>query len=276
LPLSVLSLNLWHDSGPWLERARRIGALVDSLQPDLIGFQEVLRGDGIDLAAELVAARGYHVDFVAASPFWRPDREDIWFGNAVASRWPVTAREELRLPDAGDAETRAALCVTVDAPVGEIAFTCTHLNWKLHHGWVRERQVAALCDFARARRPEGGFPPILVGDFNAEPDSAEIRYVSGLQSLEGRSVYFVDAWRRAGEGGPGLTWSNHNDYARPWFEPDRRIDYVFVGPPRRDGVGRVLGCRVVGDDRRSGVWPSDHFGVFAWLQDRPEPGLESL
>ena len=100
-------------------------------------------------------------------------------------------------------------------------------------------------------------------------DSAEIRYVAGLQSLDGRSVHFRDAWRVAGDGGPGLTWANRNPYARPWLEPDRRIDYVFSGPPLRDGRGVIESCRVVCDDEHDGVWPSDHFGVYAELRTEP-------
>ena len=130
--------------------------------------------------------------------------------------------------------------------------------------------MIALCDFVLSLRPRGGFPTLLVGDFNAEPEAAEIRYVSGLQSLEGRSVHFRDAWRVAGDGGPGLTWSNRNPYARAWHEPDRRIDYVFAGYPQSDGVGRIESCRVVCDDERGGVWPSDHFGVYAELRTEPD------
>ena len=266
--MKVLTLNLWHDAGPWRTRAQLIRAEIARLEPDLIGFQEVLRGGDTDLARELVGDAGYHVEFVRATGFWRDSR--LAFGNAAASRWPILARDELRLPDAADGETRAAISVTVDAPLGPISFTSTHLHWKLHHGAVRERQVRALCDHVRARRPRGGFPPVMVGDFNAEPDSAEIRYVTGLQSLEGRSVYFADAWRVAGDGGRGFTWSNRNGYARASFEPDRRIDYVFVGNPAARGVGRVLRCRVVGCEPVEGVFPSDHFGVFAELADEPE------
>jgi endonuclease/exonuclease/phosphatase family metal-dependent hydrolase len=202
------------------------------------------------------------VDYVTASRGWRGDRD---FGNAIASRWPIIAREELVLPESGDGETRAALAVEVEAPFGPVGFTCTHLNWKFRHGAVRERQVVALCDLVLRRRPREGFPPLLVGDLNAEPESAEIRYVTGLQSLEGRSVAFLDAWRMGGDAGPGTTWSNRNRYARGALEPDRRIDYVFAGFPRRSGAGRILGCRVVCDAEEDGVWPSDHFGVFAEL-----------
>lgn len=269
MSLKVLTLNLWHDAGPWREREKRIREWIDRLDPDLIGFQEALCGEGIEQAAQLVAGRDYHTEFAMATPRWL-DR-DVAFGNAVASRWPIRERSVLDLPSSGDGETRTALGVTIDAPVGPISFTCTHLNWRFHHGNVRERQVLALAEWVRERRPRGGFPPLLVGDFNAEPGAAEIRFLSGLQSLGGRSVYFVDAWRHSGDGGDGITWSNRNDHAHEWLEPERRIDYVFAGPPLRTGLGLVQSCRVVCDDVVDGIWPSDHFGVYAELRDVPIP-----
>jgi hypothetical protein len=35
------------------------------------------------------------------------------------------------------------------------------------------------------------------------------------------------------------------------------------------GIGNVETCRVVCDDAVDGVWPSDHFGVFAELRTKP-------
>jgi endonuclease/exonuclease/phosphatase family metal-dependent hydrolase len=270
--LRVLTLNLWHDAGPWPERARLVRKWIDRLEPDLIGFQEVLRVPWLDQLAELIGGRPYHLDWAPASSFWRAGREGErgHLGNAVASRFPILSREAIALPDAGDGETRGALSVTVAAPPGPVSFTCTHLHWKFHHGWVREQQVVALCDFVLRRRPKHGYPPVLVGDFNAEPDAAEIRYVTGHQSLGGWSVAFLDAWRVAGTGGAGTTWSNANPWARAEREPDRRIDYVFAGLPGRDGLGQLTACRVVCDEPEQGVWPSDHFGVYAELRSEPE------
>jgi endonuclease/exonuclease/phosphatase family metal-dependent hydrolase len=269
--LRVLSLNIWNDSDPWKARLEQIRRWIAHLDPDVIGFQEVVRGNGVDLLNELVADMPYGTDFARASTFWKYESD---FGNAVASRWPITDREEVRLPDKGDGETRVALSVAIESPFGEVCFTSTHLNWKFHHGAVRERQVVAVCDLALRRRPRGGFPPIVVGDFNAEPESAEIRYMTGLQSLEGKSVYFHDSWRLAGSGGAGITWSNRNKYARMALEPDRRIDYIFVGNPMITGAGLVERCRVVCDENTDGVWPSDHFGVYAELRTEALPGRE--
>jgi len=102
---------------------------------------------------------------------------------------------------------------------------------------------------------------IVTGDLNAEPDSTEIRYLCGLQSLAGASAYLQDAWRVAGDGGPGHSWDNGNCFAALAFEPSRRIDYVLVGPPDVLGRGVVASARIALDEPRDGVFASDHFGV---------------
>ena len=275
MPLSVLTLNLWHNAGPYAARRTLIRAWIERLQPDLIGFQEALGGDELDQVSDLLDGFGYQTEHATAVRFWADTRFD--FGNALASRWPIRDREVLDLPNAGDDEQRIALSATVEAPFGPVGITTTHLNWKLHHGAVRERQVVAVCAFARRRRPRDGFPPILVGDFNAEPDSTEIRYIMGLHALAGQSVHFRDAWSYGGEGDRstrklrGVTWSNDNAYAGKALEPDRRLDYIFVGPPQADGVGVIEHCRVVCNEERDGVWPSDHFGVYAEFRTEPLP-----
>lgn len=264
MALSVLTLNIWNNDGPWKERAPLIREWIEGVDPDVIGFQEVLVGPGVDQAREVLGERGYALEFAVARAFWKDP--SLEFGNAVASRWPIIKREAVGLPDSGDGETRVALSVTIDAPFGPLALTCTHLNWRFHHGWVRERQIRAVGELLLRRRPRDGFPPLLVGDMNAEPDSSEMRYARGLHALEGTSLYLRDAWLEAGSGSDGVTWSNRNEYARIAREPDRRIDYIYVGPPRRNGIGRVERCRVVCDDPRAGVWPSDHFGLHAELR----------
>ena len=268
MTLKILTLNLWNTSGPWDARRPRIREWIDKLEPDVIGFQEVLRGPRIDMASAILDGAGYEIANGAVGRM-----QDTDFGNAVASRWPITEQACVELPRGDRAEGRCAVVVTIDAPFGDLCFTSTHLNWKLHDGHSRELQVVALTDAILKRRPRGGFPPIVVGDFNAEPDAAEIRYMKGFQSLEARSVAFFDAWVVAGDGGPGYTWSNRNAFASIALEPERRIDYIFVGYPIRmsehHGVGKIETCRVVCDDEAEGVWPSDHYGVYTEIRTEP-------
>ena len=268
MPLRVLTLNVWNRMGPYDRRRERIREWLRMLDPDVIGFQELLLGEGFDQLGSLVDDLGYATAYAAATRVGQAD-----FGNGVASRWPISDTEIVPLPAVGNDETRCALATTIDAPFGELSFTCTHLNWKLHDGLSREHQVVALAELVLRRRPRGGFPPVVVGDFNAEPDSNEIRFMRGLGSLQGRSAMFYDAWSVAGDGGPGYTWSNRNRFAAVGLEPDRRIDYVFAGYPVRmaddHGVGKIEACRVVCDDEVDGIWPSDHFGLYAEFRTDP-------
>ena len=247
--LSVLTLNVWNREGPWPERLPLIRSWIERLQPDLIGLQEVVDATH---SQELLSDFNFHTEWMGTTS-----------GVAIAARWPIRDRQELWLPGDDKSTGGPALRGMVDSPYGTIPFTCaTTAFYMTHHGYKRERQMPALNDFARGRA-KGEFPAILVGDFNTDPESAEIRYLKGLQSLEGGSAYWCDAWDHAGEGGKGTTWSKRNHFAAwaPW--PDRRIDYIFVAQPRLDGAGAIEHCSIVCNEKVGNVWPSDHFGVLA-------------
>jgi endonuclease/exonuclease/phosphatase family metal-dependent hydrolase len=212
----VMTLNCWHVSEPFAERMAAIRAGIERHRPDVIGFQEiVVRRDGFDQAAEILAGSGYGHVYGAAFRFdgsgeiLPHDADGDGFGNAIASRWPISAAEVKALPGIDSGERRSAIGARIESPHGRIPFVATHLNWKLHHGVVRESQVPAVADLAWQLAGDADFPPIVVGDLNAEPDSTEIRFLCGLASLGGRSTYFQDAWRLAGDGtrggAPGTT-----------------------------------------------------------------------
>ena len=82
-------------------------------------------------------------------------------------------------------------------------------------------------------------------------------------------MLYQDAWAALHPGEPGWTWARANPYTGrlAFLQPDRRLDYIFVTPERRDGRGRILDCRIVFDQPSpAGVWASDHFGVLAEVQ----------
>jgi endonuclease/exonuclease/phosphatase family metal-dependent hydrolase len=261
--LSVMTLNIWNDDGPWPQRAKLIREQIDELNPDLIG----LVGEEVDLLKDILNGTSYHHAFAKAVEGW--PRDGVVNGNAVISRWPIKSSERLVLPTPADHNGRAALIAIIDSPHGPLCFTSTHLSWRFTDGAVREKQVRVLADRLMALTPEKSFPPIVVGDFNSVRESAEIRYLTGLQTLEGKSMYLRDAWFHVGDGSDGLTWTQKNPYIPHWLAPERRIDYVFVGAPNRDGVGEILSCRVICNQPIDDVWPSDHFGVYAELRDWP-------
>lgn len=260
--LRVMTWNVWWRFGPWEERRPAIEAVVRQVDPDILCIQEVWGlDDGTSFASELASALDY--DHVCA---FERDWEGVAFGNAVVSRWPIARSEHRRLPAPGDAEEhRTVLLAEVDGPRGPVQAFCTHLNWRFDHSAVRQEQVRAICAFVEEQRPRT-YPPVLCGDFNADPDSDEVRMLTGRAAVPVPKLVFHDAWEVAGGSGSGMTWSNENPYAAVDLEPERRIDYVFSGWPKAGGAGHAVSCRVVGLEPVDGVVPSDHLAVVAELR----------
>jgi endonuclease/exonuclease/phosphatase family metal-dependent hydrolase len=257
--LRILTLNIWNRQGPWEERLRLLRAGVKALDPDLVGLQEVIDNAGHTQAQDIAAGLGYESAFGVA----HDHGGGVGFGNAVLSRWPIASSRVVPLPTGETQEHRALLCTQIASPHGTIPFFVTHLNWKFHHGVVRERQVVAIAETVKQDAPISGLPPVLTGDFNAEPEAAEIRFLKGLQSLEGKSTFFADCFGICGEG-RGFTYdATRNPFAAPTHEYPRRIDYVFVRGPDEQVRGKPLSARVVLEEVNAGVAASDHYGVLA-------------
>ncbi|MBM4359331.1 MAG: endonuclease/exonuclease/phosphatase family protein [Deltaproteobacteria bacterium] len=267
--IRVLSINIWNRSGPWDARLTLLRAGIEALAPDVIGMQEVMSDGTHSLADAVVEGLGYQTAYAEAKPLGG----GITFGNAVLSRWPVAVREVVKLPGAGTDEQRSLLLTEVTTPGGPLPFLVTHLAWRMHHGFVREEQVRAIAAAIARHEPmcEDRLPLVLVGDFNARPDSSEVRFLTGLQSMDGTSLHLLDAFDVAGAGAGPTFDGRTNPFAAPMNEPPRRIDYVFLRGPDEWHRGSVVEARVVLDDVVDGVAASDHFGVLAVL-DLAAPG----
>ncbi|MFZ5895618.1 MAG: endonuclease/exonuclease/phosphatase family protein [Myxococcota bacterium] len=272
--LRIATLNIWNKSGPWIDRLVLIRREIERLQPAVLGLQEVLRfaADGRERfvatpatcqATEIGEGWDYQVAYAEASDYGG----GLMFGNALLSRFPILTAQSFILPGLETGESRSLLYTLLETPYGNLPVFVTHLNWKLHHGSVRLQQVRFIAERIAALVPirASFLPPVLMGDFNAEPDSDEMRYLRGLAVVENRSVFFADAWLYGGDGSPGATYDRSNDYARTAREPSRRIDYIYVRGPdaslRGEPVQTELAFATPEVRSKSVVWPSDHFGL---------------
>jgi endonuclease/exonuclease/phosphatase family metal-dependent hydrolase len=202
-------------------------------------------------------------------------------GCAIASRWPFELLEVVSLQVTANAVgyPYAALAARIEAPqpVGTLLLVCAKPSWELNREYERELQAVELANrISRLARRED-FPTVLAGDFDATPDSSSIRFLTGKQSLAGISLHYRDAWAEAGDGTAGHTWTYRNGSARAVIDQcfhelrhERRIDYIFLGSPhdyRRRA--RIVTSRVVLDEPSAGVWPSDHYALFAEIDPCP-------
>ena len=265
----VVTFNIWNRQGPWAQRLPLIREGLRALDADVIGLQEVLGFPGMPSQADEIAeGTDWHVLY---APAWHIGG-GLTFGNAILSRHALSETEVLPLPSPAGVDTRTVAFARVAAPHGPIPVFVTHLTFQAHLGHARCAQVRALADHVAQLAPVDGPPPVLLGDFNGDPDADEMRFLRGLTALGGESVHFADCWAAtAAPGAPGFTYDRANPYALRSREPSRRIDYAYVRGPGRHLCGEPIACHVALTEPTDGVWASDHYAVVADIWAAPRP-----
>jgi len=237
--LRFATFNIHHGASPDDQLdLERVAAVIESMDVDIIGLQEVdrfwPRSDFVDqpqwLSRRLGMWKAYGANLILP-----PDEEaeepsdlDREYGTLILSKWPIVHQRNIALPKFPEGEQRGLMRTSIATPLGIITFANTHLQ----HNNVAERQVQAeaIVDMMGPRVRK----TFLVGDFNAEAGTAEIDTIDSL---------FDDAWDQVGDG-PGHTYDSLN--------PRVRIDYVWASPDME-----VTSAQVVTDDPPA----SDHLPV---------------
>jgi endonuclease/exonuclease/phosphatase family metal-dependent hydrolase len=200
-----------------------IAATITQGDPDIIGLQEADAGRVPSLSVEEVLWLSRRLNMYSAyGPSWGDT-----YGVAVLSKYPIVAEQRYLLSSAE--QQRSCLETTIDLGQQTVTFFSVHLGLNSEE---RERQLDEVLAYT-ARAPT---PKVLVGDFNANPDSHEIERV-----LE----QFTSTFAAAGMG---------TGYTSPADAPRETIDYVFVSPDLQ-----VLSAEVISS------LASDHLPVVAQL-----------
>jgi endonuclease/exonuclease/phosphatase family metal-dependent hydrolase len=186
---------------------------------------------------------------------------------AVLTRLEVYGRAVIELKES------SAAAMTILSPRGHLwDVTSAHFPWGANNEGLRLAQAYRIEDSIDADHDQGSRVTVLAGDLNCLPQSATMRYLTGLDPRDdGTSTLWVDAWDLCGTG-DGSTVSPANPLAattarmvgimEPSMLPDRRIDYVMVRGWVYGNVGCPVAVEVWGAD--SGTkWPSDHYAVVA-------------
>lgn len=283
--LRVAQLNIGSLFEPeWERRRHEIVAWLERLDADVVCFQEAWEDRNTPNTVDWIvdhhqpSTGPWHRVF-GGFPFpgavWAD--ESMRFGSAILSRWPIDHHELIPLPvdeEASLPHFRIELELLHARTAGLDVFS-THLVPAPAQAYHRVRQVLFIDEAIRARDAgEAGMPPILCGDFNAEPESDEMRFLTSTAVIDGRSTYFQDAWKVAGPGAPGWTQDpSRNPIYAAMHLPRKRIDYVLVGDPfQRRGAGVVQRCELAFHEPITGIVASDHFGLVVDIAWPARPG----
>ena len=253
----LATLNIWQKFGPWEERMPRLVEGLRDLAADVVGLQEVRVDPESDQGALLATSANYNYVFGAGYD----DAHGVT-GNAILSRFPVSRSHTERLPAGDRPQGRCLVFAALETPLGRLPFFTTHLNWELDDGGSREAQIRAITELVPELSKGCDLPAVLTGDFNADPDSDEMRYLRGQTGVLGPRVYYADSWIYGGDGSFGATYSKTNPFGAVFREPERRIDYIYVREPAQTR-GEPIHARVCMNEAIRGMYPTDHYGLLA-------------
>ena len=235
--------------GSWSRRFPLVVMALEQAAADAIGLQEVCLDPetGISHAERIASSLGYHYAFQQVT---HADYGGgaVPTGLAVLSRWPVQGWNDVPLPSTPETE-QYALHALIEAPSRALDLIVVHLSPRSEE--AQSAAVRQLLDYVDSL--PSGRPAVLVGDFNAPPDSVAIR---SLTSAPARGDTLCDVWQQANPMDPGATMPSH--------APVVRLDYLFVSPEVR-----VIRAERLGElPDPDGFYPSDHLGVSATLRFR--------
>ena len=259
--MRVVTWNVWGRYGQWQERQTAIEDSLVAVNPDIVCLVESWSSTETTQAERVAQRLGVeHQLFVGD---WEQD--DWVSGIGLVSRWPLSIVERQKLR--GGTIRESARCWQRRSKANGGVSNSSPSCWiiPLDASRVRQeqvRQLAQLISETTRRR----YPVLLCGDFNAGPDSDEIRMLTGRSATAAPGLVFYDAWEVAGDGTAGHTWSNRNPLAAVAMYPDRRFDYVLSAWPRLGGVGHPTHCELLGVVPTDQMQLSDHYGVLADLR----------
>jgi endonuclease/exonuclease/phosphatase family metal-dependent hydrolase len=251
----IVTWNVWGLYGPWRDREAAIVATLQEARADILILTE--SWERMDDSQRDRLAGPLNLPHHVFSGVTAQEDQTALSGVAILSRWPISQQSSTEL---GDLRVQFA---EVSGPRGSIQVYGVVMDaWWFDQSKARQEAVRRLLDYLHPSQDER-VPLVVGGDFNAEPDSDEMRMLRGRTTPPVPGLSFYDVWEAAETrpDEPGYTWSNSNAWATQLLWPDRRIDYIFSAAPRRHGAGHPKRTSLLGTSPIDGVYPSDHYAL---------------
>lgn len=255
LNLATFNIRNPGDKAPndWNSRLPRVQAVIEKYDFDIIGFQEVVprqlsdllkdkRWDAVGVAREDGHHGGEHCCIL-----YRKDRLKLICTNTF---W---LSETPHMPGSRSWKTACVRICTwgkfKDLRTGK---TFLHFNTHLDHisKAAKVNGMKVIIDMMKTFPDD--IPKILTGDFNSFPDSEAV-------ATAGTALTNAATIAKNGCFVPPYTYHAFGKATPPPPDKHREIDYIFV--TKNISVDTVKAC----EDSFDGLYPSDHFPVYAFL-----------
>lgn len=210
--LKVMSYNIHHgaDAKEQLTLAE-MGAFIKESGADLVGLQEVdslcRRSGGIDQMKALAAITGMHYAFYRHFAY-----DGGAYGLGILSKYPIEEQRNERITSIQKGKKRSLAFLSAKLKVGkkELVFATVHMALDQETRLIQAAEVM--------RYLAGDESVILTGDFNALPNTEEIRLIS-------ERLPFMD---------------NDLKATFPAGDPVKKIDYIFASPSLLEKKNRTV------------------------------------
>jgi endonuclease/exonuclease/phosphatase family metal-dependent hydrolase len=274
------------------QREALLAEEIANLQPDLVALQEVtlyrkgplgqppateVMYNQLQSLMDALGQRGLHYEVVTVNNLMDAELPTpLGFDFRMTDRDAMLARTDLPPSDFAISNVQQGIYqaewsfgiipvprgwMTVDVQIGVAAFRFanTHLESPPAPSDIQVAQATELMQILSGTT----MPVALLGDFNANAEPGQDHYPTTDVILE---AGFVDAWHALHPLDTGYTWPLHGeDPSTSSEQPYERIDLIFLR-----GLGAADVFKTGGWHSSSGLWLSDHNGVFAYV---PMPEL---
>ena len=256
--LRVMTFNIRYNEprdgvNAWANRKTKVADVIRFHKADLVGVQEALIGQIQDLEKLLpdyawcgIGRDGAKADEFSAILYRRArfrllDCKTFWLSETPEK--PGSKGWDANLP---------RIVTWVKFQDDQAKKTFYHFNTHFDHIGSRARTESARLVLAQIPKIAAGAPFVVTGDFNAEETTNVYKILTGKEAA---GVFKLIDTRYASKNGHFGGNSTFNGFKE--LEPDRTIDYVFVGEKTLVLEHGTL------SDRWDGLWASDHLPVLA-------------
>ncbi len=247
---------------PWADRLPHFADIFTRYDADIVGTQEIFTDLEVDQILELLPDYDalYYIDdpddglgYLDAYPdeaiFYRSDRFEVvehgtyWLSETPDVPWSGGWADKNFWRLVGWARFRKI------SDGREFVFVNTHFDNN-----IPNQENSAPILLSRSEPWTETLPLIAVGDFNSKPDSAAYGILT--EGVDGEGFSLVNSFDLAED------WRvEHNQDADPEYDPNNRIDHIFLAGPVEWIVSDwVVDLTVYGLEDQ---YPSDHYPIAA-------------